>query len=173
MILLVNRRRLISVIVPVLLLVTVAGYRMEKVMTKPVQDDSGFRVYVHGQGTVQGVWAGHLGIAVIGVETRPDTDRGKELKVISLLVSNQNKEKVRFDPDIGLKDPRGEIYLLHGAGQPVVEIAPGAVSQGTVIIDVPRGIKDGDWRLTITGGPLPEPVDLPLKVITVQANKPE
>jgi hypothetical protein len=124
-------------------------------------------------GTVQGAWAGRLGIAVIGVETKSDTNPEKELKVITLLVANQSKEKIRFDPDIALVDHKGNTYALHGAAQPMVEIAPGDLSQGVVIVDVPRGIKDEDWRLTISGGPLPGPVNLPLQVVIVKPTKPE
>jgi len=132
----------------------------------------GFKIYVHELGTVKGAWAGRLGIAVIGVETRPDTDPAKELKVITLLVVNRNKEKIRFDPDVALVDDKGNSYALHGAGQPLVEIAPGEVSQGVVIIDVPKGVKDEYWRFNISGGPLPGPVSLPLKVVAVKVGKP-
>lgn len=174
MFILINGRRLIAVIVPALLLLAAAGYGMKELVTKPVQnEDFDFKIYVYGQGTVQGAWAGPLGIAVTGVETRPDNDREKELKVISVLVKNQSSKQVRFDPDISLKDLGGNTYVLHGASQPAVEIAPGEVSQGTVIIDVPRGIKDEDWRLIVSGGPLPELVSLPLRVLKVQSAKPE
>lgn len=175
MVLLINRRRLLFMITAlVLTLLAATGYSLGKSLDKPVQDENpGYRVYVHGVGTVQGAWGGRLGIAVIGVETKPDTNPEKELKVITLLVANQSREKIRFDPDIALVDHKGNTYALHGAAQPMVEIAPGTLSKGVVIIDVPRGIKDESWRLTVTGGPLPGPVTLPLQVVTVKIKKPE
>lgn len=173
-ILFARKFRLVTAAVLVLTILAVAGYGVKTVVTKPVQaKDPGFKIYVRGLGTVQGAWAGPVGIAVTGVETRPDGDPGKELKVITLLVSNRDKKKVRFDPDIGLADLRGNKYSLQGADQPEVLIAPGATSQGTVIIDIPRGIKDEDWRLVISGGPLPGPVSLPLRVVTVKPVEPE
>ena len=175
MVFLINRRWLLFLATTLgLSLLAAAGYSLGKNFDKPVQDEkSGYRVYVSGVGTVQGAWAGRLGIAVIGSETKADTNPEKELKVITLLVANQSKEKIRFAPDIALIDHQGNTYALHGTAQPTVEIAPGALSQGMVIIDVPRGVKDEDWRVTISGGPLPGPVTLPLQVVTMKVKKPE
>lgn len=174
LIMFVDRRRLIKAAVLFLTILAITGYGMLKVVTKTVQAENPvFKIYVNGLGTVQGAWAGPVGIAVTGVETRPDNSPDKELKFITLLVSNREKKAVRFDPDIGLADRRGNKYSLQGANQPEVQIAPGSTSQGTVIIDVPRGKKDEDWRLIISGGPLPGPVNLPLQVVLVKTARPE
>lgn len=123
-----------------------------------------YRVYVAGLGTVEGKWSGETGIAVIGLETRPAPRQGEELKVIDLLIANKSSAKRMFNSDITLVSPDGARYGLRARGQPEVIINPGAISQGTVIINVPRGLPEDGWLLEIKGGNLQETVLLPLRV---------
>lgn len=127
--------------------------------------DFDYRVFVAGIGTIEGKWSGETGIAVVGLETRPDTEQGRELKVVDLLIANSGSAKTEFRSDVFLINRKGEKYGLKAEGQPKVVINPGALSQGTVVISVPKGIPDNDWLLQISGGNLPENVLLPLRVI--------
>lgn len=126
--------------------------------------DSNYRIFLAGIGTVEGKWQEEIGIALIGLETRPAPIQNEELKVIDLLVTNGRSEQLHFNPDITLINPKGEHYGLKAKGQQQVMIKPGTMSQGTVIINVPRGTPDSFWVMEIKGGPLKNGVILPLKV---------
>lgn len=132
--------------------------------SRPVSGDLKYRVFVAGIGTVEGKWSGETGIAVIGLETRPAAKAEQELKVIDLLVVNNSSEKMLFKSDIGLIDKKGRRFELKAKGQPEVSINPGALSQGTVIIGVPKDVPNQDWLLEVKGGNLQDPVLLPLKI---------
>ena len=170
MLIMINRRSVKLIITALVLLALPAiAYGLKGGLPVTTNDDSlGFKIYVQGLGTVRGAWTGSMGIALIGVETRPDTDPAKELKVMTLLVANQSKKIIRFEPDIALVDKQGKAYDLQGASQPQVEIAPGTLSQGVVIIDVPKGNRDENWTLKLSGGPITGAVSLPLRVVTVK-----
>lgn len=129
-----------------------------------------YKVFVSGVGTVEGVWAEKLGIALIGLQTKPAPEPDRELKYIDVLVANAGDEPIVFNPDFTLTDKKGSQYVLTSDGQPQAEIKPGTMSQGTVIIDVPKGIKDEDLTLEIKGGCLPQGVVMPLKVSKVNKN---
>jgi hypothetical protein len=131
-----------------------------------------YRVFVAGIGTIEGKWSGETGIAVVGLETRPAAKAEQELKVIDLLVANNSSEKMQFKSDIGLIDKTGRRFELKAKGQPEVSVNPGALSQGTVIISVPKGVPDQEWILEVKGGNLKEPVLLPLKIIKVIDSEP-
>lgn len=131
-----------------------------------------YRVFVAGLGIIEGKWSGDTGIAVIGIETEKAVEPGQELKVIDLLVANKSSEKMQFNSDISLIDRSGRHFKLQAKGQPEVWLNPGALSQGTVIISVPKGLPDRDWTLEVKGGNLKEPVILPLRIIKVsEANQ--
>lgn len=126
--------------------------------------ESNYRIFVAGIGTVEGKWHGEIGIAVVGLETRPAPIVNEELKVIDLLITNGRSEPLHFNPDITLINPKGDRYGLKASGQPQVIIKPGAMSQGTVIINVPKGTPDKFWMMEIKGGPLKDGVILPLNI---------
>jgi len=87
--------------------------------------------------------------------------------VIDLLVANNSSEKIRFNSDIGLVDKTGRRFELNAEGQPEVIINPGTLSQGTVIINVPKGVPDSEWILEVKGGNLKESILLPLRILKV------
>ncbi len=136
-------------------------------------DEMNYRVFVAGMGTVAGKWCGQAGIAVIGVETKPAGDKEMDLKFIDLLVANNGTTPLDFDPDISVHVKDGRKYGLQGSAQPRVTINPGALSQGTVVISLPRGIADPDCTLEIRGGHLKEGVRLPLRVIKAEYKTPD
>lgn len=127
-------------------------------------EDFNYRVFVAGLGTVDGKWAGSTGIALIGLETRPASEQDRELKVVDLLITNNSSTSLVFDSDISLVDSHGNRFGLKAQDQPEVVIKPGAMSQGTVIIDVPKGVPDNEWLLEIKGGSLLEGMILPLRI---------
>jgi len=125
-----------------------------------------YRVFVAGIGTIEGKWSGETGVAIAGIETRPAAAQ-QESKVIDLLVANNSSEKIRFNSDIGLVDKTGRRFELNAEGQPEVIINPGTLSQGTVIINVPKGVPDSEWILEVKGGNLKESILLPLRILKV------
>lgn len=127
-------------------------------------NESNYRVFVAGIGTIEGKWQGEIGIALVGLETRPAPIENEELKVIDLLITNGRSDQLHFNSDITLINPKGERYGLKAKGQQQVMIKPGATSQGTVIINVPKGTPDRFWMMEIKGGPFKDGVILPLKV---------
>lgn len=131
-----------------------------------------YRVFVSGLGTVEGKWCGNIGVAIIGLETRPTPEEGKELKVIDLLVVNSSSQKITFNPDINLINSRGQKYGLSAKEQPEVVIQPGTMSQGTLMIDVPKGVPDEEWLMEVKGGNLKKGVTLPLRIIKAVGNQP-
>lgn len=135
-------------------------------------NDFNYRVFVAGVGTVGGKWSGNTGVAVIGLETRPAPEEGQELKVIDLLVANSGASPVIFNSDITLVNQWGERFGIKAEGQPEVVVHPGTLSQGTVIISVPKGSSDRDWLMEIAGGNLPEKIFLPLRVIKIVGETP-
>jgi len=135
-------------------------------------DDFNYRVFVAGIGTVGGKWSGNTGIAVIGLETRPASEKGMELKVIDLLVANNSSVPLLFKSNINLVNQWGERFGIKAEGQPEVVIKPGSLSQGTVIIDVRKGFSDRDWLVEIAGGNLPEKILLPLRVVKMEGDTP-
>lgn len=160
-----KRNVVLAVLIVLILLGTIAvNYSF---FSLPASGDSKYRVFVAGIGTIEGKWSGETGIAVIGLETRPAAKDDQELKVIDLLVANNSSEKMLFQSDIGLVDKKGRRYELKAKGQTEVSINPGALSQGTVIIGVPKGVPDQDWVLEVKGGNLQDTILLPLKIIKV------
>ncbi|MDT3700891.1 MAG: hypothetical protein RO469_15890 [Thermincola sp.] len=137
-------------------------------MSKPASGTLNYRVFVAGIGTIEGKWSGETGIAVMRIETKPDVETDQELKVIDLLVANRSSEDIRFKSDIGLIDKLGRRFELQAEGQPEVSIEPGTLSQGTVMISVPKGVSDQEWLLEVKGGNLKDTVLLPLKVVKVK-----
>ncbi len=131
-------------------------------------NEPNYRVFVAGLGTVEGRWSGQIGIAIIGLETRSAAAAEEEQKVLDLLVANQGSAPVQFDADITLIDPQGRRYGLKAREQPAVQINPGTLSQGTVIINVPKGNPDENWTVEIKGGNLKDGVILPLRVVKVK-----
>lgn len=127
-----------------------------------------YRIFVAGIGTVEGKWQGEIGVAVIGLETRPAAVEKEELKVIDILITNGRSEELHFNPDIALINPKGERFGLQAEGQQQVMIKPGAMSQGTVIINVPRGTPEMSWMMEIKGGPFKDGVIMPLRVQKVK-----
>ncbi len=149
-----------------LLILTAISVAIGYARFAPVSADNlDYRVFVAGLGTVNGKWCGNTGIAVIGLETRPASEEGKELKVIDLLIANNSSVNLIFNPDIVLLNRHGQHYGLEAEGQPAVVIKAGTMSQGTVVISVPQGIPDIEWLLKIKGGNLTEGVILPLRVV--------
>ncbi len=167
MFLLVRKRmlRLLPVLLLVLLGASLAAGRARSAAV--ATGDFNYRVFVAGVGTVEGKWCGSTGIAVIGLETRPGPTEEQELKLIDLLVANNSSAELLFNPDLTLVNRRGGRYGLKAKGQPEVLVKPGAMSQGTVIISVPKGFPDREWVLEIRGGNLKEGVVLPLRVAKV------
>lgn len=161
-----RKRNVISAALMVLvllgLLVVCFGF-----FARPASGDLNYRVFVSGIGTIEGKWSGETGIAVIGLETRQAAEAEQELKVIDLLVANKSSEKILFNSDIGLLDMTGRRFELKAKGQPEVSIDPGALSQGTVIISVPKGVPDQEWIIEVKGGNLSETVFLPLRIVKV------
>lgn len=171
MIFIIRKNRLL--IVAAVLILTAAG------LTVLQNDDIGtgaeemdYRVFVAGIGTVAGKWCGQAGIAVIGVETRPAAEEDMELKFIDLLVANSAKTQLDFNPDISVTVKDGRKYGLQGSTQPQVAIKPGTLSQGTIVISIPKGIPDADCSLEIRGGNLKGGITLPLRVIKVEYKTP-
>lgn len=173
MMIFIARKR--NVVLAALIVVVVLGMIAVnfRFFSLPAAGDSKYRVFVAGIGTIEGKWSGETGIAVIGLETRPGAKADQELKVIDLLVANNSSEKMLFKSDIGLIDKKGRRFELKAKGQPEVSINPGALSQGTVIIGVPKGLPDQDWVLEVKGGNLQDTVLLPLKIIKVTDLNPE
>ena len=135
-------------------------------------DDFNYRVFVAGIGTVGGKWSGNTGVAVIGLETRPASEKGLELKVIDLLLANNSSAPMVFKSSITLVNQWGERFGIKAEGHPEVIVNPGSLSQGTVIIDVRQGIPDRDWLVEIAGGNLPERILLPLRVVKIVGDTP-
>jgi len=170
MLVITDRRSLYFMIVTLIIVtvgLTVASFRLVSALS----EEFNYRVFVAGIGTVDGKWCGDTGIAIIGLETRPSPEKGKELKVIDLLIANNSSIEKKFDSDIYLLNPAGNRYGIKAKGQPEVIIGPGALSQGTVIISVPRGIPDNKWFMEVKGGGLGGEVILPLKVMKVMDTK--
>ena len=124
-----------------------------------------YRVFVAGVGTVDGKWCGQTGIAIIGLKTGPAAEKDMELKAIDLLVANQSENPLVFDPDIAIITEDGFRYGLKAINQQQVVIKPDTLSQGTVLISVPKGTKNEGCLLEIKGGNLKDGLILPLRVI--------
>lgn len=167
MILIVRTKTLIAAGILLCTAIVIAGIYSENFKSVSV-NESNYRVFVAGLGTVEGRWCGETGIAVIGLETRPAPVQSEELKVIDLLVANGGSVPVQFDADVTLTDPQGKRYSLRAKDQPKVQINPGALSQGTIIINVPKGTPDKDWMVEIKGGHLKDGVVLPLRVVKIK-----
>lgn len=135
-------------------------------------DDFNYRVFIAGIGTVGGKWSGNTGVAVIGLETRPASEKGMELKVVDLLVANNSSAPVVFKSNVTLVNQWGERFGIKAEGQPEVVVNPGSLSQGTVIIDVRKGFPDRNWLVEIAGGNLPEKILLPLRVVKIVGDTP-
>jgi hypothetical protein len=129
-----------------------------------VKDGMDYRVFVAGLGTVQGKWCGQTGIAIMGLETRPASEKGNELKVIDLLIANSGEKDMIFNSEVSLVDSAKGRYGINGNTQPEVVVRAGMLSQGIIIISVPKGIPDSKWTLESKGGNLKDTVILPLKV---------
>jgi len=167
-------RKIRLLILAAALIMTAAGFAvLQNYDIGTGAEEMDYRVFVAGIGTVAGKWCGQAGIAVIGVETRPAAEEDMELKIIDLLVANSAKTQLDFDPDISVTVKDGKKYGLQGSTQPQVAIKPGTLSQGTIIISIPKGIPDTDCSLEIRGGSLKGGVTLPLKVIKVEYKTPD
>lgn len=148
-----------------IVLVFVGGLAVKTLEFTAVSTDNyNYRVFIAGLGTVDGKWCGSTGIALIGLEMRPAPEQDRELKVVDLLITNNSSTSLVFDSDISLVDSHGNRFGLEAQDQPEVVIKPGAMSQGTVIIDVPKGVPDNEWLLEIKGGSLLEGMILPLRI---------
>jgi len=166
-------RKIRIMILAAALIVTAAGFAvMQNYDIGTGAEEMDYRVFVAGVGTVAGKWCGQAGIAVIGVETRPAAEEDMELKFIDLLVANSGRTQLDFAPDIGVAVKDGRKYGLQGSTQPQVVIKPGTLSQGTVVISIPKGIPDTDCSLEIRGGNLKGEIMLPLRVIKVEYKTP-
>lgn len=166
MLIIVDRKKFILGFLCLLIIIISLTFMVFRVVTETKgQAVSGkYRVFVSGTGTVEGAWSGSIGIAVIGVATKAAPEPDKELKVIDVLITNAGNDSINFNPDFILVNKQGEEYILTPDGQPEVIIKPGTMSQGTVIIDVPRGTTDEDLTFEVKGGCFPTGIKLPLKV---------
>ena len=166
MVLIVDRRTMLLFLVSII--IVAGGLFAGSWFATVAADDFNYRVFVAGIGTVEGKWSGDTGIALIGLETRPAMSEEEELKVIDLLIANSRSDSMAFDSDIALVNKKGERFTINAKNQPEVVIAPGALSQGAIIINVPKGVPDSDWLLHIKGGHLKGEVILPLYVVKVK-----
>ena len=161
----------------------IAGKGQESNKKQPV-DKYNFTINVEGTGKIKGIFLSDVGIAVenvsraktLGNQYIKKTAQG-EFVIVSLAVSNHQKEKVTVDGNMfKLVDGNGRQYSHSTEGETALALSskqdktftlkpinPGIGVIGSVVFDIPAGITD--LKLEARGGITGEKGMLPLQVI--------